>query len=331
MKVFVSRRIPGEVIRFMEQYGLEVTCNDSDERMQQNDLIEACKKADILFNVGSADLDARFMESCQHLKGIVLTSVGYDHIDLNSATYYGIPVSNTPDVLSKSTADTAFLLMLATSRKAFYQARQIEKGAWKNNGFLDELGIEINGKTLGIYGLGRIGLELAKMAKDAFGMKIIYNNRSRNMEAEQLLNARYVDFGELLSQSDVLSVHSNLTPETQYRFNRDSFRKMKKTSIFINTARGKIHHEPDLINALKEGEIWGAGLDVTDPEPMLPDNPLLQMSNVCVLPHIGSATIETRMAMANVAAHNIIAVFRGEKMPQIVNKEVYDEVRPGKI
>ncbi|MGS2738150.1 2-hydroxyacid dehydrogenase [Sinomicrobium sp. M5D2P17] len=326
MKVFVSRRIPKKVIALLEEQGLEVIYNNSDKKMSQNDLTEACKKADLLFNVGSADLNARFMESCRHLKGIALTSVGYDHADLKAATHYGIPVSNTPDVLSKTTADTAFLLMLATSRKAFYAARQVEGGEWKDNGFLNELGIEINGKTLGIFGLGRIGTEFARMAGAAFGMRIIYHNRSRNMEAERLLDARYVDFDELLGESDVLSVHTNLTPETQYRFDGYCFRKMKKTSIFINTARGKIHRETDLIEALKQEEIWGAGLDVTDPEPMLPDNPLLQMSNVCVLPHIGSATIETRTAMTNVAAKNLIAVFKGDKMPQVVNKEVYDKI-----
>ncbi|MBC9797780.1 2-hydroxyacid dehydrogenase [Sinomicrobium weinanense] len=319
MKVFVSRRIPEKVIGFLEEQGLEVIYNNSDQKMQQSDLIAACKKTDLLLNVGSVGLNAYFMESCKHLKGIALTSVGYDHVDLKAAAHYGIPVSNTPDVLSKTTADTAFLLMLATSRKAFFRAGQIEKGEWKDKGFLYELGTEINGKTLGIFGLGRIGAEFARMARAAFGMHIIYNNRSRNAKAEKLVDARYVGFDELLEESDVLSVHTNLTSETQYRFNRDCFRKMKKTSIFINTARGKIHHESDLITALEEREIWGAGLDVTDPEPMLPDNPLLQMSNVCVLPHIGSATLETRTAMATMAAKNLVAVFKGEKMPQAIN------------
>ncbi|SFW51358.1 Lactate dehydrogenase [Sinomicrobium oceani] len=325
MKVFISRRIPEDVVRLLQQENMEIAYNNSDRKLSREELVEACLEADLLFNVGSADLNASFMESCKHLKGIALTSVGYDHADLHAATRYGIPVSNTPDVLSKTTADTAFLLMLATSRKAFYWSRQIERGAWKDNGFLYELGIELNRKTLGVFGLGRIGLELAKMAKAAYGMTVIYHNRSRNAEAEELLDARYVSFDELLEESDVLSVHTNLTPETQYRFDAECFRKMKKNAIFINTSRGKVHHEKDLIRALQEGQLWGAGLDVTDPEPMLPENPLLQMPNVCVLPHIGSATLETRTAMATMAAKNLIAVYHGGKMPQVVNKNVYEK------
>lgn len=325
MKVFISRRIPQDVVRLLRKENMEIAYNNSDRKFSREELVEACLEADLLFNVGGADLNASFMESCKHLKGIALTSVGYDHADLQAATRYGIPVSNTPDVLSKTTADTAFLLMLATSRKAFYWSRQIERGAWKDNGFLYELGIELNRKTLGVFGLGRIGLELAKMAKAAYGMTVIYHNRSRNAEAEELLNARYVSFDELLEESDVLSVHTNLTPETQYRFDAECFRRMKKNAIFINTSRGKVHHEKDLIRALQEGQLWGAGLDVTDPEPMLPENPLLQMPNVCVLPHIGSATLETRTAMATMAAKNLIAVYHGEKMPQVVNKNVYEK------
>lgn len=323
MKVYISRNIPSKAVEVLKENGLEVTINAENKKLTQQELIDACLSVNLLLNVGHADLDKNFLESCKHLKGIALASVGYDHVDLETATALGIPVSNTPDVLSGATADVAFLLMLAVSRKAFYRANEVREGKWKDFEFMQDLGIELNGKTLGIYGLGRIGLELAKKAKAAYNMNIIYYNRSRNLDAEQTVDAKYVNFDDLLTQSDVISAHTNLSAETQYRFNKDTFQRMKKTAIFINTARGKIHHEQDLLEALQQGEIWGAGLDVTDPEPMSPNNPLLQLPNVCVLPHIGSATIETRTQMAIMAANNLIAAKNGNKMMQIVNKEVY--------
>lgn len=323
MKVYISRNIPSDAIEVLKEYGLEVAINSENKKLTQQELIDACQKADLLLNVGHADLDKYFLESCKHLRGIALASVGYDHVDLETATALRIPVSNTPDVLSGATADVAFLLMLAVSRKAFYRSNEVREGKWKDFEFMQDLGIELNGKTLGIYGLGRIGLELAKKAKAAYNMNIIYYNRSRNLDAEQTVDAKYVNFDGLLTQSDVVSAHTNLSAETKYRFNKDAFQRMKKTAIFINTARGKVHQEQDLFDALQQGEIWGAGLDVTDPEPMSPNNPLLQLPNVCVLPHIGSATIETRTQMAIMATNNLIAAKNGNKMMQIVNKEVY--------
>jgi glyoxylate reductase len=213
--------------------------------------------------------------------------------------------------------------MLATSRKAFYMHKTIQQGKW---GFFEptaNLGIDIRGKTLGIYGLGNIGFELAKRAYAAFEMKIIYHNRGRHTGAERDLNAVWVSFDELLKRSDVLSVNTALTPETRGKFNREVFAAMKKNAIFINAARGTIHNETDLTEALQKGIIWGAGLDVTNPEPMQPDNPLLNLPNVCVLPHIGSATEGTRAAMSLIAAKNVLAGLKGERLPYIVNPEVY--------
>jgi glyoxylate reductase len=214
-------------------------------------------------------------------------------------------------------------LMLDTSRKAFYMHKSITKGEW---GFFDptaNLGIELRGKTLGVFGLGKIGLEMAKCCIGAFGMQVIYHNRNRNEVAEKELNASRVSFDELLEQSDVLTVHTALTPETAGKFDWSAFNKMKSHSIFINTARGAIHNEQDLLRALVEKKIWGAGLDVTNPEPMRPDHPLLSMPNVSVLPHIGSATEETRAAMSVLAARNIIAGLKGERIPFVVNPDVY--------
>lgn len=323
MNIYISRNIPEAAIAVLKEQGLQVTINSENKKLTQEELIEACQQVDLFLNVGHADLNRHFLEACNHLKGIALASVGYDHVDLEAATELGIPVSNTPGVLSGATADVAFLLMIAVSRKAFYRAQEVREGKWKDFEFMQDLGIELNGKTLGIYGLGRIGFDLAKKAKAAYNMNIIYHNRSRNVEAEQSLGAKYVNFDDLLTQSDVISLHTNLSLETQYRFNKDSFKRMKNSAILINTARGKVVKEDDLLEALRAGEIWGAGLDVTDPEPIDPNNPLLSLPNVCVLPHIGSATIETRTQMAIMAANNLIAAKNGIKMMQIINEEVY--------
>ncbi len=287
-------------------------------------LIRYCRENDALIVSGFAKLDERFFSKCRHLKAVALFSVGYDNVDLEAATHYGIPVSNTPNVLSKATAETAFLLMLAVSRKAFYNYSKILNGEWKQFEPVADLGQAIFGKTLGIFGMGKIGYAMAKLCREAFQMKIIYFSRSRKPKAEEALEARFVSFHELLEQSDVLSVHANLSSQTTGLFNRENFLRMKPHAIFINTARGAMHDENDLIWALKKKVIWGAGLDVTNPEPMHSDNPLLKMPSVCVLPHIGSATRETRDAMASLVAVNLIAASKGERMPTVVNPKVYD-------
>ncbi|MBT8184533.1 MAG: D-glycerate dehydrogenase, partial [Eudoraea sp.] len=192
-------------------------------------------------------------------------------------------------------------------------------GNWKHFRPKANLGIELKGKTVGVLGMGRIGTEFAKRCKGAYEMRVIYHNRSRNRTAELDLGAQLVSFDELLAQSDVLSVHVALTEETRELMNASAFKKMKATAIFINTARGGIHDEIALITALQNKTIWGAGLDVTNPEPMLPDNPLLEMKNVAVSPHIGSATVEARNEMSRLAALNIIQFSRGEKLTNLVN------------
>ncbi|RZK39352.1 MAG: D-glycerate dehydrogenase [Pedobacter sp.] len=323
MKVLVTKRIPQSGIELLKSAGHSITIYNQEKKATQDELIQLCQSQDALLVVGHNQLNSNFFESCSHLKAVALMSAGYDHVDVAAATRYGIPISNITDVLSKATSDVAFLLMLSVSRNAFNRHKAIEKGEWKFFDSTANLGIELYGKTLGILGLGRIGVELAKKAAAAFEMKIIYHNRSRNSSAEDQLNAEYVTFDELLKRSDVLSVHTILSEQTKEIFNRTAFQKMKPTSIFINTARGPIHHEGDLIEALNTKTIWGAGLDVTSPEPMSKDNPLLNLPNVCVLPHIGSATEETRTKMSAMAAQNLICALKGKKMPQILNPEVY--------
>lgn len=304
--------------------GIEVIEWDEKRPLSQKELIEYSKQCDALLSAGFNNIDAYFLNECKHLKVISLHSVGYDNVDIAAADALKIPVGNTPGVLSGPTADVAFLLMLAVSRKAFYLHNKIMKGEWKFFQPTADLGIEINGKTLGIFGLGNIGYQMAKRCIGAYDMKVIYHNRNRNGKAEKELNAEYVSFDDLLKRSDVLSVHTNLSAETQGTFDKNAFAQMKPSSIFINTARGGIHNEEDLIDALQKGIIWGAGLDVTNPEPMEKDNPLLTMANAAVLPHIGSATVETRNAMAEIAAANLIAGLNGQRLPHPVNPEIYE-------
>ncbi len=323
MKVFTTRILPESGVKILKDAGCEVTQYAEMHELSKEELIKILQGYDALLNAGHVRLDEAFFSGCMHLKAVSLLSVGYDNVDIAAATKHKIPIGHTPDVLSGATADTAFLLMLAVSRKAFYMYDYIKDGKWNFYRPTANLGIELNNKTLGIFGLGRIGIELAKKAKGAYNMDIIYHNRKRNEQAEQLLDARFVSFEELLQQSDVLSTHANLSDETRGIFNKEAFAKMKPSAIFINTARGALHDEIHLTEALQSSMIWGAGLDVTNPEPMSKDNILLTMPNVCVLPHQGSATIETRSAMARLAAENIVAIFEGRQMPHTVNKEVY--------
>lgn len=323
MKIFISQDIPVQGVDLLRAEGLDVTVWQVDKPLTQPELIEHAKQHDALLCMFSDKIDKVFLNECKHLKVIAQFAVGYDNIDVPEATRLRIPIGNTPDILSEATADVAFLLMLAASRKAFYLHKSIARGEWTFFRPKANLGVELKNKTLGIFGLGRIGLEMAKRCKGAYHMNVLYCNRSRNSVAEDLLQAQRVEFDELLARSDVLSVHCSLNDATTGLFNKTIFHKMKRSAIFINTARGLIHHEKDLIDALNERVIWGAGLDVANPEPMKPSNPLLSMENVAVLPHIGSATIEARNAMARICAENIIEGVAGKKLPHIVNPEIY--------
>jgi glyoxylate reductase len=324
MKVFATREMPETGLELLKKEGIEVIQWHEKRELTEQELLDNCRGVQGVMISGRSTVSAAFLKASSHLKVVSLYSAGYDHVDINEASRLKIPVGHTPDVLSKATADTAFLLMLATSRKAFYHHKRILSGEW---GFYEPtagLGIDLHGRTLGIFGLGSIGFEMARLCKNAYDMDIIYHNRSHNEHAETELGAKWVSMDELLAQSDVLSVHANLTPETKEVFNRDAFSKMKSNAIFINTARGQMHNEQDLTEALREGLIWGAGLDATNPEPMDKDHPLLSMENVSVLPHIGSTVKETRDAMMMLASQNLIAGLKGERLPKCVNPEVYE-------
>ncbi|WP_100077202.1 2-hydroxyacid dehydrogenase [Chryseobacterium camelliae] len=323
MKVFITKKIPETGMKMLEEAGMDIILPESQD-LTRHEWLEYCRDADAVLNVGSRfRYDRAFFERCPDIQAIALYSVGFDHVDVWEASRRNIPVGNTPDVLSRATSDVAFLLMQSVARRASYNFEKVRAGNWTDFDPMHALGQELYGKTLGIFGLGRIGFEMALKAQRAFDMKIVYHNRHRNEKSEKLLDAQYVSFDELLEVSDVLSVHASFSPDHRGIFNRSVFERMKPGAIFINTARGGFHQQEDLYEALVSGQIWGAGLDVTDPEPMLPDDPLLQHSRVCVLPHIGSATREARNGMARIAALNIIAYSHGEIMPYCVNPEIY--------
>jgi glyoxylate reductase len=321
IKILISRDFPDIALEMLIAEGFSVTAWREDRPMTQTELIKKAKEHNALLCTLTEKIDDVFLSECSHLDIISQYGVGYDNINISEATRLGIPVGYTPGAMSEATADIAFGLMIAASRKMFYLHKAILKGEWGYFRPKANLGMDLKNKTIGIFGLGRIGFEMAKRCKGAYDMKILYHNRKLNPTAEERLGATLVSFDDLLRQSDVLSVHCSLTSETRGMFNKEAFGKMKRTAIFINTSRGPVHNETDLIEALNSGRIWGAGLDVTNPEPMRPDNPLLAMENVAVVPHIGSGTITVRGEMSRLAAENIIEFYNNKRVPHIVNPE----------
>lgn len=324
-RILVTREFPEVGLEQLKAQGFELTLWTRDRPMTPSELLDRAMDHQALLCTVGDRVDRPFLEKCRHLEIISQYAVGHDNIDVKTATDLGIPVGFTPDVMSEATADIAFGLMIAAARKMFFLHKTILNGEWGYFKPTSNLGMELKGKTLGIFGLGRIGIKMAERCKNAYGMEVIYHNRRSDKAAEKALNATRVSLNELLAKSDVLSVHSVLSDETRGCFDRAAFKKMKPTAIFINTARGAVHQESDLIEALEAKEIWGAGLDVTDPEPMATDNPLLSMETVAVLPHVGSGTMEARDGMSRLAAENIIEFYRSGTLPHMVNPGVLEQ------
>ncbi|MEW6043359.1 MAG: D-glycerate dehydrogenase [Thermoproteota archaeon] len=260
-------------------------------------------------------IDKKILDAAKNLKVISTYSVGYDHIDIAEAKRRHIRIGYTPKVLTNATADLAIALMLDLMRRVTEGDRLIRAGKWNVIfGAYDYVGTDLEGKTFGIFGMGRIGQAVAKRA-NSFGMKIIYHSRSRlSRSLENKLRAKYVSFDDLIKKSDVLSIHVPYKKETAEIINMTVLRKMKRTAVFVNTARGKIVNESDLIRALKSGLIAGAALDVFEREPIGKDNPLTKMENVVLAPHIGSSTVETRKEMAYITLQNLVLGLKGKKM-----------------
>ena len=265
-------------------------------------------------------IDAELMDAAgPQLKVISNFAVGFNNVDVAEATRRGIRVGNTPGVLTEATADMAFALLISASRRIVEAQDYIREGNWKTWEPLGHIGQDLVGKTLGIVGMGRIGHALARRCHGGWNMRILYVDKFRNEAAEQDFDAQHVEWNTLLSESDFVSVHVDLNSETEGMFDRDAFAQMRPTAVFVNSARGPIHNQQDLYDALVQGEIFAAGLDVTNPEPLDLEDPLLKLSNCVIAPHIASGTVSSRNGMAEIAADNLLAGVRGDPLHCWVN------------
>ena len=315
-KIVITRKIPGAgVEKLKEIFDIEVSPFDRD--VTQDEIIKMATGAQGLISMVTNNLNKEIIDHLTTIQIIANYAVGFNNIDIEYAREKGIVVTNTPDVLTEATADIAMALILCTARRIVEGDRLVRKGEFK--GFYPTffLGVELQNKVLGIYGMGRIGKAVAKRAV-ACGLKIIYHDPIQIAKRSINFPAHYVSFDELLKESDFVSIHAPLITETYNKFTKTEFRKMKKEAFLINAARGPLVKEGDLAYALKQGWIAGAGLDVYEFEPEVhPD--LIKLDNVVLLPHIGSAAAEVRERMATIAADNIIAFFKGEPPPNRVN------------
>ncbi|SFU71992.1 2-hydroxyacid dehydrogenase [Halomonas korlensis] len=283
---------------------------------------EALGKAHGLIG-SSLKIPASLLDAAPHLEAIATISVGYDNYPVEEMTRRGILLCNTPDVLTETTADTGFLLIMATARRAIELAEFVKRGDWQAGIGEPQFGSDVHGKTLGMVGMGRIGAAIARRGALGFDMKVLYSNASPKPALESALGAERRELDALLAESDFVCVTVPLTPETEHLFGAREFALMKPSAIFVNISRGKVVDEPSLIAALEKGEIHAAGLDVFEQEPLSPESPLPHMANVVALPHIGSATHETRLAMAQRAVDNIRLVLKGKRPISLVNEAAW--------
>ena len=314
-RVFVSRKIPQTGLDLLSHH-FEVDLWPENRPPKRDVLLEKVRGANALLSLLSDRVDAELMDAAgQQLKVVSNFAVGYNNIDVKEATRRGILVGNTPDVLTDATADMAMCLLLAAARHLKPAIDSVRDGGWFTWEPLGFLGTELNGKTIGIIGAGRIGQAMARRCAGGWGMKVLYHSRSQKIEFEKELGARQVDFDALLAESDFISLHCDLNPQTTHLINHDSLAKVKRGAILINTARGGVVDQDALHWALSQGPLSAAGLDVTDPEPLDPKHPLVSLPNCVIAPHIGSATHAARNSMARIAAENVIAAIKNEKMP----------------
>ena len=305
----MTREIPEAGLRLLEGFDVAVLHERPPVR---DELIEAVRGATGILSTATEKIDGEVMDAAgDALRVVANMAVGYDNIDVRAAGERGVVVTNTPGVLDETTADVAFMLMLAAARRLGEGERLLRAGRWEWWGPKQLRGLDVWGKRLGILGLGRIGRAVARRAR-GFGMEILYHNRSRKEDAEQELGARYLELDDLLAQSDFVSIHTPLTEETRHLIGAEELERMKPEAVLVNTSRGPVVDEGALADALESGRIFAAGLDVYEEEPKVHPK-LLELENVVLAPHIGSASMETRDRMATLAAENLRAVLRGEQ------------------
>ena len=315
-KVLVTRQIPEAGLRPLEDFDVTVLSERPSER---GELLEAAQGIDGVLSTLTEKIDAEFMNAAgENLKVVANMAVGYDNVDVTTADERGIVVTNTPDVLDETTADTAFMLVLAAARRLGEGERIVRSGRWEAWGPKMLIGPDVWGKKLGIVGFGRIGQALARRAR-GFDMEILYSGRSRREDAEKEFDARYLELDELLEECDFLSLHTPLTEDTMHLIGAGELEKMKPEAVLVNTSRGPVVDEAALAEALAERRIFAAGLDVYENEPEV-HLKLLELENVVLAPHIGSASFETRDKMAAMAGEDLRAVLRGEQPKNPVNQ-----------
>ena len=322
-KVYVTGKIAPKALDMISE-AAEMRLWTGELAIPHEMLLEQVKDIDGLLCLLSDKVDATVMDAAPRLRVISNCAVGYDKIDIAEATKRGIPVGNTPGVLSETTADFAFTLLLAVARRVAEADKYSRSGLWQTVWEpMLLLGQDIHHSTLGIVGLGRIGTEVARRAK-GFQMHVLYHDKIRREDTERELGVEYVaTLSELLPRSDFVSLHVSLTEDTKGMIGTTEFSMMKPTSILVNTSRGQVVDQKALYKALKSGQIAYAAIDVTEVEPIPVDDPLLTLENIIITPHIASASTATRTKMATMAAANLIAGLRGEVLPNCVNPEVF--------
>ena len=321
-----SNEVPQEALDIVKQVA-DIKVNPAYGTPPRETLLREVADVDGLFCNITEKVDGELLDAGKKLKVVASMSVGFDHIDLDAATRRGIMATHTPGVLTEAVADETMGLILAVGRRLVEGDRYVREGQWQLKWSpMQMVGRDIYSKTLGIYGLGRIGIAVAKRAR-GFGMRMIYYDAIRNEEAERSLGIEFKSKEQVVRESDYLSVHVPLLPETRNSIGAKELSAMKKTAFLVNTARGGVVDEKALIEALKDGKIAGAALDVFEKEPVAVDNPLLKMKNVVVEPHLASGSIESRTAMAVLAARNLVAGLKGEVPPNLVNRQVLESRR----
>ena len=312
-KIFITRQIPESGIKLLKEAGHEVEVSDFDGVLPREQLLKKIKGCDAALALLTDKVDAEFLDAAgPQLKVVANYAVGYDNIDVKAAAERKIIVTNTPDVLTESVAEHAIALIFAVARRIVKSDQYMRDGKYHGWGPMLFLGNDVAGKTLGLIGLGRIGGTVAQRMRQGFDMKVLYYDVAPNPELEEKFNMQYVSLEVLLKESDFISIHVPLVPQTKHLISEKELKMMKPSAYLINTARGPVVDEKALVAALKQGVIKGAGLDVYENEPAMAPG-LAELPNVVVTPHIASATEETRNAMSELAAKNIIAVLEGRE------------------
>ncbi|MGE5594730.1 MAG: 2-hydroxyacid dehydrogenase [Hyphomicrobiales bacterium] len=317
--VFVSRILPGRATDLLREAGHTVDQWEDELPPPRETLAVRLASANAILSLLTERFDEDLLRGAPRLRIIANMAVGYDNIDPALAAAHGIWVTNTPGVLAETTADFAFALLMAAARRVVESDRDARAGGWKTWSPTGFLGPDVHGATIGIVGLGEIGLAMARRAR-GFEMRVLYASRSRRPEAERELGLEWAALDDLLRQSAFISLHTPLTPETRQLIGRREFELMQPSAILVNTARGPVVDQDALVDALRAGRIGGAALDVTDPEPLPAGHPLFDFPNVIVTPHIASASLATRARMAEIAARNIIAALGGREPPNALNR-----------